>query len=97
MKDVGFIEHLAVVDCAAKTFAEMRPSRTQSWGSASRTICRQHAVTALRWLWKTGDASQRATVASRVAVWMLRPNVNHICSRVYERESGRLTCLKEAA
>src|ERR1035441_10991101 len=63
----------AIADNAARVFAAERTSKNpEDWAVQSRKTLRWPAVKTLRWLWKTGDVSQRLTVAIRVAVWMGR-------------------------
>lgn len=60
----------AAVECAATLFARMHSTRQTATGfgpGSARAIIRAPAVAVLRAVWKTGDASARELVASRVA------------------------------
>ena len=87
---IPFFDFYALADCAARSFAEWRTSKHPEPDSAkARQYLRAEPVRAIRYLWKTGDASQRTTVAARVAIWMNRP-VKEIMARVDQRENARL-------
>lgn len=92
-RPLSFMDGFAIVDCAARIFAEERTSKWPDNSSAIRSFCRQNAVASLRYLWRTGDFDQRATVASRVAVWMNR-TAQEIRSRVILREKARLATVQ---
>jgi len=86
-----FMESYALADCCARIFAEWRTSKHPEADDAKvRQILRDQAVRGLRYLWQTGDYSQRATVACRVAIWMKHPNVSTLQKTVVEREKARL-------
>jgi len=86
-----FSESYALADCCARIFAEWRTSKHPEPDDAGvRQILREQAVRGLRCLWQTGDYSQRATVACRVAIWMDHPNVSLLHKSVVEREKARL-------
>jgi len=84
-----------IADCAAQCLShyppEPRPDYlTQEQHSNLRGMMRAGAVSTLRWLWRTGDADQRATVAARVHVWLGRkPHETQISQRVVLRERSR--------
>lgn len=84
---IPFIAAHCLADCAARVFAEHRTKRTPgAWGAEIRRAMRAPAVRALRHLWRTGDAEQRATVAARVGAWM-RSSTDH--RKIQEREKRR--------
>jgi len=88
---ISFTESYALADCCARIFAEWRTSKhPESDDAKVRQILRDQAVIGLRYLWQTGDYSQRATVACRVAIWMHHPNVSALQKTVVEREKARL-------
>jgi hypothetical protein len=85
-----------LADAAARIFAEERSSKNPDveWdpertNRKSRAFLRHNAVTGRRYLWQTGDAGQRATVAARVLIWMGLPD-RVISDRVHARECKRL-------
>jgi hypothetical protein len=92
-QSIPFTAHLAMCDNAARVLAQHRPAKNplsetdRDLDQRVRMILRESAVTALRWLWKSGDAHERSTVAARVAVWLNRdPKVS---LRVRDREKAR--------
>lgn len=86
MNQIPYIACLSLADCAASKFAEWRTSKQDD--IYARQYLRTESVRALRFLWATGDADQRASMAARVAVWMDRP-VKEIHDRVLARERAR--------
>jgi len=88
---IPFMDSYALADCTARIFAEWRTSKHPADDDAKvRQILRYQAVAGLRYLWKTGDYSQRVTVACRVAIWMHHPNVSEIHKKILAREKVRL-------
>ena len=78
-----------MADCAARIFAASRTTKSSDRAAVKRRkLLRQPAVETLRYLWKTGDPSQREAVACRVAVWMKRP-VEGLGKRIRNREKAR--------
>lgn len=84
------MDSYSLADCAARGFAEWRTSKHPRADDAKcRQYLREAPVRALRYLWRTGDAQQRRTVAARVAIWMEKPDTPKLSMRVYERETRR--------
>lgn len=81
-----FMASFYLIDSAAMLFADRRTSRhpgQEELDIRCRSILRKSAVEALRFLWRTGDSSQRRTVICRVRIWMGR----------HDSEAGKeLTC-----
>jgi hypothetical protein len=85
-----FSDTCAIADCAAEVFAYHRTSKKSEFSSSwSRGIQRASAVQTLRKLWKTGDYSQRSTVAARVRIWMERPKDGTV-EKIFAREKARI-------
>lgn len=83
----------AIADAAAHLFSVRRTRKNTTTDSGTRTILRQSAVDALRYLWREGDGSQRGLVAARVRIWMDRHGSNAgrmQWEKIYEREKQRL-------
>lgn len=90
-QQIPFFDSYALADCCARIFAEWRTSKHPEPDDAKvRQMLRDQAVRGLRYLWQTGDAGQRATVACRVAIWMHHANVSALQKMVSEREKARL-------
>lgn len=85
----NFNETLALSDSLAQQFVKNYPStrEEQKWRQYFRGFC----VPGLRWLWRTGDANTRTTLAARVAVWRERKteDVRELQTRILARELGR--------
>jgi hypothetical protein len=65
-----FFEFFALLDCAAARFEELRYQGNSSPDLGHLRIWARHqAVQALRYLWRTADASRRAMLAERVYQW----------------------------
>lgn len=89
MNQIPFTAVFSLSECAAVCFSNWRTSKNPSKDeAATRRIMRSQAVEALRFLWATGNADQRATVTARVAIWMERPT-KEIRDRVLARERAR--------
>ena len=90
--NIDWSANIALADCAAKILAEsLDPvyKGTEKGDFNGRWIMRHWAVEGLRYLWKNGDASNRSTIAARVAVWQNR-DAAKISQAVLERERARL-------
>jgi hypothetical protein len=91
--ELPFMPAFALVDCAARVFAQQR---TSEWpgaeNSVTRGILRENAVHGLRYIWRTGDAQQRSLVAARVKCWMSKGSgdIKTCSQRVLDREKQRL-------
>jgi len=85
-----FFETLSISDSLAQQFVKNYPSKRekQEWRQYFRNFC----VPGLRWIWRTGDANARTTLAARVAVWRERKaeDVHDLQSRILARELNRV-------
>lgn len=84
----------AVIDCAARVFADLMTSRKPTWSSGSRTSLRTEAVRVLRHWWSTSGPAERALLAGRVKVWSSQgdcPGIGVWIQRIAQRESARRT------
>ena len=80
---------LALADCCARILSEHPPIGVETWQGERQARARliREAVQGLRFLWSTGDACQRSTVAARVRVWLRKDGD---AERFMKRESARL-------
>ena len=85
-----FLETLAIADSLSKTFVGTFPDKQRS--PSTRGFIRCYSVPGLRWLWRTGDADTRATIATRLAIWRERnkEEVKALRKRIYSREILRV-------
>ena len=94
MNALPFSATYALADCAARILDEWRTSKHPAPDDANvRQILRQNAVDGLRYLWQTGDAMQRTTVACRVVIWVRRLKSHELAAwhtRITAREKARL-------
>lgn len=85
-----FFEALSIADSLAQKFANTFPSKeaNPNWRGYVRTYC----IPGLRWLWKSGDANTRTTLAARVAIWRDRKteDVKALQTRILSRELARV-------
>ena len=94
MTPLPFLAALAMADNAAQILAKYRTAPKAGEPDFDlnlrvRAMLRGNSVTALRYLWETGDAGQRATVAARVGIWMKTERVITGDMRIYAREKAR--------
>lgn len=85
-----YMDAFALADCCARVLADHPAIKVEAYEGqrGTRAILVEPSIRALRFLWKTGDAHQRALVAARVAVWLKRTPES---VRIYAREKARLT------
>lgn len=90
MGKIPFFAQLALVDCAARQFADMFPDKVTL--PQIQSYFRNWSVPGLRWMRTNGDANARACIAARVAVWSDKgaEGVASAQARVLARESARL-------
>lgn len=94
---LDFLAAYHIADCAAQCLSHYPPEPcpdylTQEQHSNIRGMMRGGSVSTLRWLWRTGNAEQRATVAARLHVWLgHKPQETQIAHRVLTRERARLS------
>jgi hypothetical protein len=102
---LDFFTAYHIAETAARVLCKEHPKKCGDLGgldfqvaSNLRIMARRSAVATLRWLWRTGTAEQRRTVACRVAVWVRQaPGVNDIGARVQLREEKRLNLHRRIA
>ena len=79
--------NIALADVAAQAFANARTSKYPEDTPNLRWIMRHWSVEALRFLWKNGDAQNRASIAARVQIWM---RAKQSSDAILAREKDRL-------
>lgn len=86
----NFLETLSIADSLAQKFVGTFPSKEES--PSLRGLLQCYAVPGLRWLWRTGDADTKTTLAVRVAVWRDRSKeeVKALGERIRSREILRV-------
>lgn len=89
MNEPNFLESLSIADGLARNFVGIFPTKGEK--PNFQHYLRGYCIPGLRWLWRTGDANTRATLAARVAVWRGRKTeeVRALQSRILARELGR--------
>lgn len=94
---LDFFTAYHIAETAARVLWEEQPCRQSDLAgldfqvaSNLRRMARESAVATLRWLWRTGHAEQRRTVACRVHVWLSKDASPDYGPRIQARESERL-------
>jgi hypothetical protein len=84
-----------LADCAARAFEAQRPKpNDDDLDRERKAFLRFEPVAALRWLWRNGDAANRATLACRIRVrrkeLMSPKQIQSFKTRILARELERL-------
>lgn len=85
-------EAFGLIDGCARAFVGNIPRKDDDpWDRRIKESLRHPTVCALRWLWRHSDGQQRATIATRLAVWADKgtERVSQTQTRILFREKAR--------